>query len=307
VPNRPASPFHPDLRRIARILPRRPVRPRSLAVVRRAQRLLELRTPPDVSVEAVGEVTVRLHRPPDATGPLPALLWIHGGGLVVGNAAQDDSLARYFAREAGCIVAVVDYRLAPEHRFPAALDDCHAALVWLAQRDDVDGARVAIGGASAGGGLAAALALAARERGEVSPAFQLLVYPMLDDRTATRTDLDETNFRMWVNESNAFGWRCYLGAEPGSDGVSPLAAPARHEDLAGLPPAWIGVGTLDLFHDEDVAYAARLSDAGVPCRLEVVEGAFHGFDLHRLAPVTKRFHAAQAQALLDAFAVSPEG
>jgi acetyl esterase/lipase len=195
----------------------------------------------------------------------------------------------------------VDYRLAPEHRFPIALHDCHDALTWLVHHDDVDPSRIAIGGASAGGGLAAALALLARERAEVPLRFQLLSYPMLDDRTAVRTDIDESNFRVWNNKANEFGWQSYLGYPPGSSQVSALAAPARSEDLSGLPPAWIGVGSLDLFYDEDVAYAERLQGAGVKCRLDVVPGGFHGFDaVRRKADVSQAFRSAQLEALGDA-------
>ena len=300
-----ASAIHPDLRRIAAVLPRRAVGPRVLPVVRALRRVEALRRPgPGVTVEQVGPISVRLHLPPAGpAGPHPAVLWIHGGGYVIGSAAQDDAVCRHLAGELGAVVAAVDYRLAPEHPFPVPLHDCHDALVWLAGRDDVDAARVAIGGASAGGGLAAALALLARDRSEVRPAFQLLSYPMLDDRTALRTDVDERDFRLWNNHANAFGWRSYTGHEPGSADVDQLAAPARCEDLSGLPPAWIGVGTLDLFHDEDLAYADRLRMAGVPCEVLVVEGAFHGFDSIRPgAGITQRFRAAQAQALAPALA-----
>ena len=204
---------------------------------------------------------------PASANPAPALLWIHGGGYVMGTAKQDDRLCRRFARELGVTVAAVDYRLAPEHPYPAPLEDCYAALTWLAALPAVDPARVAIGGASAGGGLTAALALLARDRGEVTPTLQLLAYPMLDDRSASGPE--NPNYRLWSPKSNRFGWAAYLGnADPN------IAVPARHEDLSGLPPAWIGVGTNDLFHDEDLAYAERLTAAGVPCQVEVVPGAF---------------------------------
>ena len=232
---------------------------------------------------------------------IPAVLWIHGGGLVIGHPAQDDDLCRDLAAEAGCLVAAVSYRLAPEHPYPAALDDCHAALAWLAERDDVVSDRIAVGGASAGGGLAAALALRARDEGPVAPVLQLLVYPMLDDRTAARTDLDESQVRLWNTTSNDFGWRAYLGQAPGSEGVDPLAAPARADDLAGVAPAWIGVGTHDLFWDENLDYAERLEAAGVPCELETVEGAFHGFDaVARKTDVSRAFRSAQAEAVRTA-------
>jgi acetyl esterase/lipase len=217
---------------------------------------------------------------------------------VIGTAAQDDDLCRHLAEQVGMVVAAVDYRLAPEHPFPIPLHDCYDALAWLAGRPEVDPDHLAVGGGSAGGGLAAALALLARDRGEIAPVLQLLSYPMLDDRTAVRTDIDERHVRLWNNRANRFGWQAYTGRVPGSAGMGPLAAPARCDDLSGLPPAWIGVGTLDLFYEEDRAYADRLRAAGVECRLDVVPGAFHGFD--SVAPgsgVAREFRAAQVAAL----------
>jgi acetyl esterase/lipase len=255
-----------------------------------------------VEVEAVGATSVRVHRPAPTGDPMPALLWIHGGGFVIGTAAQDDTVCRYFARELGIVVAAVDYRLAPEYPFPVPLHDCHDALAWLARQPSVDPDRIAVGGASAGGGLAAALAELVHQRGEVELAFQLLTYPMLDDRTATRPDVDETHLRLWNTQANRFGWQSYLGAAPGGASVSGLAAPARLDDLTHLPPAWIGVGTFDLFYEEGIAYAERLRAAGVRCELDVVRGAFHGFDLVQpRAGVSKEFRAAQVAALAAAF------
>ena len=293
--------FHPDLRRVATFLPREPVRSRSLPLLRCVDAAMRRRKGSGITTESLGEVTCRIHHPPSTeSGPFPALLWMHGGGFVMGTAAQDDEVCGFLAASLGIVVAAVDYRLAPEHPFPTPLDDCHDALVWLATRDDVDERRVAVAGASAGGGLAAALALLARDRDEVRAAFQLLAYPMLDDRTTVR-DLDDRRVRMWNNRSNRFGWSSYLGAPPGAPNVSGLASPARHDDLSGLPPAWIGVGTLDLFLHEDTEYAARLRDAGVNCTLDVVEGAFHAFDSIRpKADVTARFRAAQRHALAGA-------
>jgi acetyl esterase/lipase len=295
----PVDDFDPDLRRAARWLPSAAVGPRSLKPIRLLTGLQ--RSAKDVEVKSVSVTSVRVHRPAPTANPTPALLWIHGGGYVIGSAAQDDALCRRFAQELGIIVASVDYRLAPEHPFPAPLHDCHDALVWLAHQPDVDPERIAVGGASAGGGLAAALAHFAHERGEVGLAFQLLAYPMLDDRTALRADIDETNLRLWNNRANRFGWQSYLGHPPGGPSVSGLAAPARAEDLAHLPPAWIGVGTCDLFHDEDVAYADRLTAAGVKCALDVVKGAFHGFDLVQpKAAVSRDFRSSQLAALTAA-------
>jgi acetyl esterase/lipase len=270
------------------------ITPLSLPLIRGATKLLLRGKPADVEVLTLPSgVRVHLHRPPGGTGAGPGLVWIHGGGYVIGNATQDDPICRRFARELGVTVASVDYRLAPEHPYPAPLDDCYAALTWLAGLPAVDPARVAIGGASAGGGLAAALALLARDRAEVAVAAQLLVYPMLDDRSATQAGLHDPNHRLWTQKSNQFGWSAYLGgADPN------VAVPARHDDLSGLPPTWIGVGTLDLFHTEDLAYAERLKAAGVSCDVLEVPGAFHGFDgVAAKAKVSQSFFASQVAFL----------
>jgi acetyl esterase/lipase len=298
------SGFHPELRRIARFAPRQMVTPRTLSLMRALSRLQGRRDPADVEVLTLTSgVGVRLYRPANATGPGPALLWIHGGGYVVGRAVQDDVLCRRFARALGATVASVEYRLAPEHPYPTPVEDCYSALTWLALLPAVDRARVAIGGGSAGGGLAAALALLARDRGDVPVAAQLLVYPMLDDRSADRTDLDNPGYRLWNRSSNQFGWDAYLG-----DANRNLAVPARHQDLSGLPPAWIGVGTLDLFHDEDLAYSERLKAAGVPCEVHVVHGAFHGFDaVAAKAGVSQSFFNSQRAFLQKAFTPDPAG
>jgi acetyl esterase/lipase len=257
---------------VARFVPRKLIHPWSLQVLRRLTRLQRVDNDGVAVLTLASGVGVRLYRPAGTTAATPALLWIHGGGYVLGTAAQDDLLCRRFVKTLGISVASVDYRLAPEYPYPAPLEDCYTALTWLAGLPGVDGDRIAIGGASAGGGLAAALALLARDRAELTPVFQVLVYPMLDDRSVGR-HLDNPGHRLWNATSNRFGWKCYLG------GADPEAAvPGRRTDLAGLPPAWLGVGTLDLFHDEDLDYAARLQAAGVPCEVHVVPGAFHGFD-----------------------------
>jgi acetyl esterase/lipase len=273
--------------------------PRSLRLIRVLSGLQRSRSHDGVEALILRSgVGVRLHRPTGVEQPGPALLWIHGGGYVIGTAQQDDDVCRRFARDLGITVAAVDYRLAPEHPYPVPLEDCYAALTWLAKLPAVDPGRVAIGGASAGAGLAAALAFLARDRGEVSPTLQLLAYPMLDDRSGSAPE--SPNYRMWSPKSNRFGWAAYLGnADP------QVAVPARRDDLSGLPPAWIGVGTNDLFHDEDLAYAERLTAAGVPCQVEVVPGAFHGFDaIVPKAAVSRSFFASQCASLRSALATT---
>jgi acetyl esterase/lipase len=269
----------PSLRMVARFLPyRRGSYARHLHLTRTRDALLwRLMATRNVEVVQVSSTaSVRVHRPSSPASAMPGVLWIHGGGYVAGMASMDDRLARKAAQKTGALVASVEYRLAPENPYPAALDDCDAALQWLITREDVDQRRIVVVGISAGGGLAAALTLRCRDAGVIDLAGQVLVYPMLDDRTVQRSTA--TSAWGWPPEDNAFGWRSYLGREPGDDAVSLYAAPARCDDLSGLPPTWIGVGSADLFHDEDVDYAMRLRDAGVPTQLEVVAGAFHGFD-----------------------------
>lgn len=243
-------------------------------------------------------VPMRIVRPKNQRTPAPALLLLHGGGYVLGNAASDDRVASRIARELGITVVSVEYRLAPEHPFPAGRDDGYAGLTWLAEQPWVDPKRIAVGGASAGGGLAAAVVQHAHDQGKVDVCFQLLVYPMLDDRSALRDDVQAGDHAVWNKDSNHVGWACYLGHEPGSADIPADAVPSRRVDLSGLPPAWIGVGSADLFHDEDVDYARRLMAAGVACELDVVEGATHGFE--RFAPrkaLSRSFSQAQVDAL----------
>ena len=228
------------------------------------------------------DVAVRVYRPEKQAGPLPALLWIHGGGYMLGEIDQEDFTAKQFTLAGECVVVSVEYRLAPENPYPAPLEDCYAALKWLsayAGEVGVDRSRIAIGGASAGGGLAAGLALLARDRAEVDVSFQILVYPMINDRNiAPASDvLPDTLF--WTRENNLIGWRSYLGCESGGEGISCYAAAYRADNLEGLPPAYVAVGDLDLFALEDIEYSRRLIEAGVPTELHVYPGGCHAFDM----------------------------
>jgi len=236
------------------------------------------------------EVPVRVHRPIDVEGPLPALFWIHGGGYVVGTHLNDDPMFEDLCPRLGIVGVTVGYRLAPEVAYPGAIEDCYLALRWTVDHATELGVRpdrIGIGGVSAGGGLAAALALMARERGGPGVAFQLLDSPMLDDRQITPSS-QQDDMPMWSRESNRFGWQSYLGARYGDDDVPVTAAPARATDLTGLPPTFVSVGGLDGFVDEDVDYAMRLNRTGVPTELHVYPGACHGYRAAPKADVTRQ-------------------
>lgn len=234
--------------------------------------------------------------------PVAAYLHIHGGGFVLGDPVSSHERCSTIAAELGVRVVSVDYRLAPEHPFPAALHDCVDVLRWMrdtAEEEGVDASRIAVGGESAGGGLAACTAQAAVDLG-LPLAFQLLVYPMLDDRTRRR--VDDRGRYVWSAVSNRHGWRSYLG---GVDPSTPYAVAARRADLTRLPPAWIGVGTLDLFHAEDLLYAERLHEAGVDVELVEVPGAYHGFDAVRpSAPGVQAFERRMREALRDGLRIA---
>jgi acetyl esterase/lipase len=251
------------------------------------------------------EVRVRLYRPTGALGVLPCLYWIHGGGYVLGEMEQDDALMENMVATLGCAAVSVEWRLAPENPYPAPMEDCYAGLTWTAKnaaRFDIDPGRIAVAGASSGGGSAAGLALLARDRGQVKVGYQLLIYPMLDDRNLTPSSKAITDARVWNRESNLIGWRSYLGDRAGGRDVPSYAAPSRATNLNDLPPTFIAVGELDLFLDEDIDYAQRLLQARVPTELHVYAGAPHGFD--RLAPnaaVSQRSERDRVEALGRAF------
>ncbi|MEM7141040.1 MAG: alpha/beta hydrolase [Actinomycetota bacterium] len=240
------------------------------------------------------DVMVRIYRPAQTpTGPMPGLVEIHGGGFVLGEVSMMDAFCDRVAAEFPAVVVSVDYRLAPEDPFPAGVEDCYAALSWFAANADefrVDVDRIAIGGQSAGGGLAAATALLARDRGGPSLCFQLLEIPELDDRLDTPSMVAFTDTPLWNRPNAIRSWSWYLGGDdlPGSVDVSYYAAPARCEDLSGLPPACVTVMEFDPLRDEGLIYAARLLQAGVSTELHAYPGTFHGSALVADAEVSKQ-------------------
>lgn len=244
------------------------------------------------------DVVVRVHEPGAvAASDRPALLWVHGGGHVLGAAWQDDPMLQDLVARTGCVAVAVEWRRAPEDPYPAAVHDGYAALRWMSASAGLDSTRLVIGGASSGGGVAAGVALLARDRGDVLLAGQVLVYPMLDDREVTPSSREVRDPRLWNLESNRLGWAAYLSGIDGRE-VPAYAAPARATDVAGLPPTWLATGELDLFRDEDIAYASRLLTAGVPTELHVYPGAVHGFDLFAPdAAVTRRYRRDRDEAL----------
>jgi len=253
------------------------------------------------------EVRLYVYTPPGPKTLRPALFHIHGGGYVLGDAAMMGPLSQARASGLDCVVVSVDYRLAPETPYPGPVEDCYAALSWTVEHAaelGIDPRRIVVGGESAGGGLAAALCLLARDRAWPAVAYQFLIYPMLDHRTATPADLyanPHAGEFAWTHPANRFGWSAMLGTIDPAAGVPSYCSPARAATLAGLPPAFIGVGALDLFVDEDIDYAARLGRDGVPVELHVYPGAFHAFDAVATAPVAIQFQQDCARALQRAF------
>ena len=304
------SKIHPELRQMAKKSPKISYSNKNLWFINLLMHLMPApKTPEDILVENVfipgqddqTKIRLRIYKPKSISAPIPVLLWIHGGGYVIGKPEIDDLSCAEYVRELGIVVVSVDYRCAPKHPFPAGLDDCYSALKWAvthAQELNVDSKRIAIGGASAGGGLAAALVQLVHDRREIKSIFQLLVYPMLDDRTVLRADIDDSQNITWNQKSNRFGWESYLGKECGAKDAPAYSVPARRADLSGLPPTWIGVGSLDVFHDEDVVYAQRLKECGIECEIDIIASAFHGFDVFDpQLPIVQDFRKSQIEAL----------
>ena len=246
-------------------------------------------------------VRVAVISPQHARKGRMGILHIHGGGYVLGSPEQSMPLTRPTAARHDCVIVSVDYRLAPETPFPGPLEDCYAALVWMAEQAEslgIDSAHMGVMGDSAGAGLAASLALLTRDRGGPTLAFQNLMYPMLDDRTVTESHPNPvTGEFAWTREDNRFGWQAYLGHDAGLAEISCYAAAARAEDLSGLPPVWMGVGSIDLFLDENIDYARRLIRAGVPVEFSIYPGGFHGFNGDPAYALARRAREQRQDAL----------
>jgi acetyl esterase/lipase len=248
------------------------------------------------------DVPVRVYTPTGHTAPLPGLLYVHGGGFALGSVDTAHRDAAQIAAEVGAVVVSVEYRRAPEDPFPAALDDCYAALLWTANKASelgIDPDRLGAGGDSAGGGLTAALTLLARDRGGPRLCFQYLEIPELDDRLDTPSARAFVDTPIWHRANAELSWRYYLG-EGGE--VSPYAAPARAEDLSGLPPAFVSVCEFDPLRDEGIEYARRLLAAGVSTELHLYRGTFHGSVMVIDAAVTQRMIADKLRALRQGLA-----
>ena len=313
APVGPPPPFDPELAAaLAAMGGFPPITPDMIPVVR--QGLPGQEPPTDAELERGGAFTVEeravpgpdgepdvrllVCRPTGATTPLGAVYWIHGGGMVLGDNRSGVQEALDWAQELQLVVVSVEYRLAPEAPHPGPVEDCYAGLLWTVEHAGeigIDAERIVVAGASAGGGLAAAVALLARDRGAPALAGQLLIYPMLDDRNDSPSAVQMGDLGTWGRTANDTGWTALLGEARGGPDVSPYAAPARAEDLSNLPPAFVDVASTENFRDEDVAYATRLWRAGGRAELHVWPGGFHGFDT--FAPQTVISREARAARL----------
>ncbi|WP_199512147.1 alpha/beta hydrolase [Nucisporomicrobium flavum] len=243
------------------------------------------------------DISVRIYKPVNAEAPLPGIFFIHGGGMILGTVEGEDPTATLICDQVGAVVVSVEYRLSPENPHPAPAEDCYAGLKWTAEHADelgIDPQRLAIYGASAGGGLTIATALMARDRGGPALAFIMPIYPMVDDRNETASSHEITDIGIWDRAGNVEAWAWYLGGKPADQ----YAAPSRAEDLSGLPPAFIDVGTVDLFRDEDIAFAQRLMAAGVSTELHVHPGSYHAAETFAPdAALAQRIWALRIDAL----------
>jgi acetyl esterase len=252
------------------------------------------------------DVSVRLYRPKETAGPVPGILLIHGGGFIIGSVEAEHAGAAMTAIATGALVASVEYRLAPEHPYPAGLHDCYSALKYVAEQAGelgIDPARIALSGASAGGGLAAGTALLARDLGGPAICFQMLHIPELDDRLETPSMRRFVDSPVWNQPLAVQSWHAYLGDLADADDVPSYAAPARAGDLTGLPPAYISTAENDPLRDEGMTYAMRLLQAGVSVELHQFPGTFHGSALVTTAAVSKRAQRESMVVLRRALAL----
>lgn len=271
---------------------------------------IEVPENPDVSKEdrtvpgpdGEPDISVRIYRPAGASSTLAGIYYIHGGGMILGDVAGEDAAATLLCDQVGAVVVSVEYRLAPENPHPAQVEDCYAGLVWMAKNASdlgVDPDRIALYGGSAGGGLTIATALLARDRGGPALRFMMPIYPMIDDRNETASSREIVDIGIWDRAGNIEAWQWYLGGKEADQ----YAAPARAEDLSGLPPAFVDVGTVDLFLDEDIAFAQRLMQAGVPCELHVHPGSYHAAETFAPdAALSRRIWGLRIDALRRALA-----
>jgi acetyl esterase/lipase len=252
--------------------------------------------------EGQPDIGVRIYRPVEATGSLPGIVFIHGGGMILGDVAGEDAAAGLLCAEVGAVVVSVEYRLAPEHPHPAPVEDCYAGLVWTAKNASelgIDEHRLAVYGGSAGGGLAIGIALLARDRGGPALRFLMPIYPMIDERNVTASSHEITDIGIWDRAGNVEAWDWYLGGKEADQ----YAAPRLAEDVSGLPSTFIDVGTVDLFRDEDIAFAQRLMQAGVPTELHVNPGSYHASETFAPdAALSRRIWAMRVDALRRALA-----
>ena len=299
--------IHPELREYFRVMPGVMATDSAgnidIAAIRELFAGLTGELPTDDAIDVrdvmiTPELRANVFTPKTGKSKYPGLLYIHGGGHILGTPENYRATLLEISKRAECIIVAPDYRLAPENPYPADLDDCYTALVWLASQGNVRKDKIAVAGDSAGGGLTAALTLRVRDFGGPSLCFQMPLYPMLDDRNITPSSHQMTDARGWNREMNIAAWNMYCGTD--RENLPYYAAPARAEDLSGLPPAYIMIGTLDPFRDEVITYAQRMMQAGVDVELHVIPGAFHGFEQFSGSNLAKKARNEYIDAIVKA-------
>ncbi|WP_456265522.1 MULTISPECIES: alpha/beta hydrolase [unclassified Bacillus (in: firmicutes)] len=306
--------INPDLLSVLEMFSFDDLRPEDVPALRESQAQLRIPAIVDDSLSLTDEtivgpnanpLRVRIYRPKSMNESLPVLLWIHGGGYIIGTIEGDDDLCMKFVKEANCVVVSVDYRLAPEHPYPAPIEDCYAALKWIADNADtlnIDPKKIGVAGNSAGGGLTAALTLLARDRKYPDICFQMPLYPMIDDQNNTPSANEIKEGLIWNQKTNEQGWKMYLGEIYGTENIPAYAAPARAEDYSNLPYTYTCVGQLDPFRDETITYVTKLAQAGVDVEFHLYPGCYHGFEeLNPNADISVQTKNEYLQAVKKAF------